>query len=288
MIAMIARARCHGSCGEVIQGFIGGRELLVSCPVDLYSEVVLRDVPYSCIDQGHKKSRKALEKTFEFFGLPREDTYQIEIQIDSSIPVGKGMASSTADIVATVKASAVFLGKRINPEEVAKIALSIEPTDSVCFHGLTLFDHLKGEVVEPLGKAPPLNVLVLEPPEVLDTLKFREVDYSEIKRKDQPRLERALRLLKEGIRTQNSLLIGEAATISSIANEKVLEKPDLLAIIRCAKEAKAVGVNVAHSGTVIGILIDKAYTDAEVVKAALENEGLLQRFERVYLCKMLV
>jgi L-threonine kinase len=83
-------------------------------------------------------------------------------------------------------------------------------------------------------------------------------------------------------------LIGEAATISSIANEKVLEKPDLLAIIRCAKEAKAVGVNVAHSGTVIGILIDKAYTDAEVVKAALENEGLLQRFERVYLCKMLV
>jgi len=285
---MKAKARSCGSCGEVIQGFIGGRELLVSCPIDLFSEVTLEEVPYFCANQGRKKSRVALEKSFEVFGLSVEDTYKIKIQINSSIPVGKGMASSTADIVATIKASAKLVGKEIKPEEVAQIAVSIEPTDSVFFRGLTLFDHLEGAVLEPLGKAPPLEVLVLEPPEVLETLKFREVDYSGIKRKNQDKLEHALWLLKEGIRTQNSLLIGEAATISSIANEAVLEKPDLFAIIRCAKEANAVGVTVAHSGTVIGILIDKAYADADKVRTILANEGLLQRFERVYLRKVLV
>ncbi|MBO8154791.1 hypothetical protein [Thermovirga sp.] len=285
---MNATARCPGSCGELIQGFVAGRECLVSCTVNLFSEVTLEEVSYFCKEQGPKKSREALTKSFEFFGLSAEDTYNIEIKVNSSIPAGKGMASSTADIVATIRASALLVGKEIDHAEVASMAVSIEPTDSVLFPGLTLFDHLEGSIIEPLGSAPPLDVLVLEPYETLDTLKFRETDYSEVKRKNQDKIEYALWLLKEGIRTQNSLLVGEAATISSIVNEEVLQKPKLRSIIDCAKKAGAVGVNVAHSGTVIGILIDNAYTDAERVKRLLKREGLLKEFGRVYLCKVLV
>jgi len=284
---MKVTARCPGSCGELIQGFVSGRECLVSCTVDLFSEVTLENVSCFCKDQGPKKSREALVKSFEFFGLSAEDTCNIKIEVNSSIPVGKGMASSTADIVATIRASALLVGRKISHAEVASIAVSIEPTDSVFFPGLTLFDHLEGSIIESLGSAPPLDVLVLEPSETLDTIKFRETDYSEVKRKNQDKIERALLLLKEGIRTQNSLLIGEAATISSIANEEVLQKPKLLPIIDCVKKSGAVGVNVAHSGTVIGVLIDNAYTDANTVKRLLKREGLLQEFERVYLCKLL-
>jgi len=283
---MKVKAICPGSCGELIQGFIRGRELLVSYPINLFSEVTLTETSHDCKHQGAVKARMALEKSFEFFNLPVEYTYNIKIHINSSIPVGKGMASSTADIGAVIKAAAFLAGKSITVDELVDIAVSIEPTDSVLFEGLTLFDPLNGGVREHLGDVPSLDVLVLEPEETLDTLEFRKKDYSEIKKKNQGKIEHALELLKEGLKTGNTTLIGKAATISSVANDEVLKKPNLKAIIDCAVKAGAVGVNVAHSGTVIGILIDRAYTTPDKVKASLIKKALLKPFKKIYSCKM--
>lgn len=278
---------CPGSCGELIQGFINGRELLVSYPINLFSHAVLRETLKWCKKQGRPKARKALEQSFISLGLPVEETHNIEISIMSDIPQGRGMASSTADIVAVVRAASSLVGKDLTPNQIADIALSIEPTDSIVFEGLTLFDPLYGEVREFLGEVPPLEVLVLEPRETIDTIEFRKKDYSKIKKKKQHELERALRLLKQGINNKDLFKIGEAAVISSLANEDVIKKPNLEPIIQCALKVGAIGVNIAHSGSVVGVILNPNAVDSKEVESSLRERKLLTPYDKVYKCKMI-
>lgn len=76
--------------------------------------------------------------------------------------IAKGMASSTAEVAASIEATALALGKEINKSDVARIALSIEPTDGCFFPGIVLFDHREGKLYESLGNPPPLDTLVLD------------------------------------------------------------------------------------------------------------------------------
>ena len=77
-----------------------------------------------------------MELVFEKFGLPVDETKNISLNIKSQIPVGKGMASSTADIGATIKATLSMLNKTLTGEEISKLAVKIEATDSTRKIGL--------------------------------------------------------------------------------------------------------------------------------------------------------
>ena len=68
-----------------------------------------------------------------------------------------------------------------------------------------------------------------------------------------------------GLAVGEARLIGEGATLSSVANQAVLPKPQLAPAIDLAQAAGAVGVNVAHSGTVLGLLFAE---DAERISWA--------------------
>ena len=80
---------------------------------------------------------------------------------------------------------------------------------------------------------------------------------------DSPKASRAVQATLE--------FLGE--TVSAIANQQVLFNPHLESTLELAAQTGAVGVNVAHSGTVIGMLFAD---DAPVVEraAALAREQL--------------
>ena len=61
--------------------------------------------------------------------------------------------------------------------------------------------------------------------------------------------------MREGLRRRDPGRLGEGATMSALANQRILPKPNLEAIIDYALARGAYGVNVAHSGTVAGILL---------------------------------
>ena len=64
----------------------------------------------------------------------------------------------------------------------------------------------------------------------------------------------ALAKFKEGIRKHNVKLIGEASTISSFGNQRILHKANLYALHQIGVECNAIGTIIAHSGTVLGLL----------------------------------
>ncbi|WFD09908.1 cobalamin biosynthesis protein [Tepidibacter hydrothermalis] len=272
---------CPGSCGEFIQGMIKDKEYLVSYAVNMYSRADIYEKSNN-VNRGHFKSRRALEKVFEHFGFSKNDTKNISLRIKSNIPLGKGMASSTADIGATIKATLSFLNKDMTDEEISKIAATIEPTDSIYINDNCIFDPLKGEIFKKLGYIDGIKILTLEPDERLNTQHIRKrQDYFIKKKANEEKLKYAFDILEKGFENKDLSLVGKAATISSILNENIHKKEGLSEIIKISEDYGAYGVNVAHSGTVVGIILDKDMDEAKLKEKLIMNK-IDKKYKKIY------
>ncbi len=257
--------KVSGTCGELVQGRIDGKDFLVTCPVNLFSYVLVTVAPTGEIKYpSYKwKAKLAMRKTLDFFQLK---DYGGEIKIDSEIPVGKGMASSSADIVGVCLATAGAIRKSLSEQDIAKIALSIEPTVGIVFKGITLFDHRKGLIHAYLGAPPEMKILAIDFGGFVDTIEFNKSDFSQIHQSNQLEIINALNLVKQGIKERDISLIGEGATISAVCNQKLLFKPELEKIIELSYQFAAVGINIAHSGTMVGILLEPGFDKINILK----------------------
>ena len=277
-------ARVPGSCGELVQGSIDGDYFLVSCPIDMYSTATVEltdgsDRVYA--PKNAPKSRRAVELTLARFGRCDLDAH---LSLSSQLPRGKGMASSTADVSAAIAATSVALGEEeaMPPAEIARAALLIEPSDGVMLPGISRFDHRRGNSAVTLGSPPPMRIVVLDFGGTVDTIAFNSVDRGNTLQCLQPKFEEALAFIVNGIDNGNLKDIGAGATLSAVTNQKMLYKPQLDSVLRIADEVGALGVNVAHSGTVLGILFedDMERTRHGISRAQETLSGIRKIYDR--------
>ena len=277
MASLVGIAKAPGSCGELVQGTLNEESFHVSCPINLYSQVrvVLNDEGRIAGPPDKWKTKEAIKRTLEFFG--KEDL-GANFEIDSKLPLGKGMASSTADIGAASLATASALKKEIAPQEISKIALSIEPTDGTLFNGIVIFDHRNGALFRILGKASDMEIIVIDLGGEVNTLEFNKKNLTKLNRQREREVKKAFQLVEEGIERKNSRLIAKGATISAFSNQKILYKPALNRIWKVSQETGALGINVAHSGTVVGILAEPNKVDFKELKNFLQDRGIGEVF----------
>lgn len=245
-----------GSCGELVQGTIEGVDFHITCPVDRYSHVTaaLYRGGGVHVPDGLEKTESAVRKCLETIG----DGCGVEIRVASDLARGKGMASSTADIVASIVATHKLFGCEPSLETITKIALSIEPTDGTYFSGIVAFDHRQGRMYEAVGPAPPVEIVVLEPPHAVDTVRFNR-DKHERGSMNEMLIKEAFEMAAEGIRGPDIRLLGEAATLSAQLNQSILKKEELDDVVRVCRQKGGAGVNIAHSGTVMGMMAEMGF-----------------------------
>ena len=255
-----ATVRAPGVCGELVQGMLDDVHFLVTCPIDFFSraQVTLYGDGDGDGDGVHgpvdcPKAIAALKATLAHLG---QKDIGAKLTIQNPIPKSKGMGSSSADVAATIAATGLALGAELSPEIMTRIALSVEPSDGVMFPGIALLDHLEGRILETLGLPPPMEIVALDFGGTVDTVEFNAVDRSPLWRAIQPEVDEALALVKAGIQNSDPLSVGRGATISARASQRVLPKPKLQPVLEFSEGVGAVGVNVGHSGTIIGVLLD--------------------------------
>ena len=260
-----ASAVAPGTCGELCQGIFQGIHSMVTCPIDMYSVATVELLEGERGVSGptdSPKAKRAVQATLDYL---QGTSLEAHLSLKSALPRGKGMASSTTDVAASIVATASALGRELAPGQIAEIALNIEPSDGIMFPGIALFDHVAGRVARTLGPAPPLRILVLDFGGEVDTGEFNRACRWDVLKRLEPETEQAVSLIKKGIKYGDIGLIGRGATLSAVANQQVLPTPHLEAVLELSQHVRAVGVNVAHSGTVIGILLPD---DAMVAKQA--------------------
>ncbi|MBC1736696.1 propanediol utilization protein [Listeria seeligeri] len=278
---MEIKAKCPASCGELLQGWIEGSEKLISYPINWFSEVTLSD-KLIVNKTGNTKAWLAFQQTCEYFGVPENERPRVSLQVKSTIPVAKGMASSTADIAATIGVTASWLQQKITETEIAKLCLRLEPTDSTIFQTLTLFDHLKGTTIRSTEWLPKLGVVVLEPLTILETALFRQESHQNQLLQNEANLARGFALFEQAIRQQKVDLLGVAATISAESNQAILPKPFFKEMLEVVEKLDLPGLNVSHSGTVVGLLYEQQKTDPLEILFELERRYVTTFYSRYY------
>jgi len=202
------------------------------------------------------------------------------IHITSDVPRGVGMGSSTSDVTATIRAVADYHGVALSREEVGRLAVLAEcASDSVMIDDrVVLFAHRDGVVLETLGfRLPPMIVIGCdtEPGTQVDTLRLQPAEYTD----DEVGLFRVLRgALRRAIAYEDVALLGRVATASARVNQRFLPKPVLEVLLELCLRHDGCGVQIAHSGTVAGLIFDPGRAGAEEsvrrCTSALEGLGL--------------
>lgn len=240
-----------GSCGEFIQGYAEGTSFMVTCPINRYSYAIS-----DFAGEGDFLPQKAKEAVIHTLKYIHHENDDVSIKLKSHIPWGKGMASSTADISAVCQATALNFGVKLSNREIAKIALSIEPSDATFFKGIVEFDYRHGKVIREMGDAPDMQILVYDCGGEIDTMAFNSRnDLPELQKKNEADIIKAMELFKEGMKKKSLNLIGQASTISAFANQKILYKKELEGFYEAGMHAGGKGIICAHSGTVLGLIL---------------------------------
>ena len=240
------KIKIPGSCGEFVQGFFRGEPILITCPIKKFSTVEISDKFFEISGLG-EKSLQMLEKVLKKFSAERN----FGIKLTSELPQGKGMASSSADLAAVATAVSKFFGKDLSAKEISTLAAEIEPTDGIFFEGIAAMNPLTGKFIKKIFLPCKLKTAVFDYGGKIDTVTFKKRGDFEISRLEE-------------------ILNFDLVEKSAFANQKILFKPFLKEISDFAKSLGAVGVNVAHSGTVAGIFFreEDKFADKKISEIA--------------------
>ncbi|MEE9581939.1 MAG: homoserine kinase [Acidimicrobiia bacterium] len=209
----------------------------------------------------------ASQATVEMVRSVAGDAGPHSVRIDSEIPVGRGLGSSAAVLVATAAA----ISGEADRDDLFEVAAAVEGhPDNVAaavFGGLVAVG--ADGSVNRLAVHPSLQVVVAVPDEVLSTAEARAVLPAEVSRQVAVRSAARLAMLIEGLRTADSvsLLAALGDEMHEAPRRSITETPARL--IAAALDAGAAYASWSGAGpSVLGFVVEDSI---DPVTAALED-----------------
>lgn len=250
-----------GTFGELLQGVLPEEDgdFLVTLPVARWTMATFRREPGLgdvVVSPAGKTKALQLARTIAELaerqtGVPAGGT----LHVNSVIPEGKGLASSSADLVATARAVGQALRVEMPPSRIERLLADIEPTDGVLYPAIVAFHHRTVRLRGVLGSLPVMAVVGIDEGGSVDTVDFNRIP-KPFTLADRHEYARLLDLLSCAIRRRDLAEVGRVATRSAQMNQVLRHKWSLEPMREICREVGGLGVAVAHSGTTLGILLD--------------------------------
>ncbi|HHT7012770.1 kinase [Bacillus paranthracis] len=247
--------KAYGTFGELLQGVLPeNRDFLVTLPINRYSQCEFISMPeskeLSIYPSNQTKSLEMAKQILQFYNLPMGGV----IKIYSELSKGKGLASSTADMVAVSRAIESCFEINI-PNSTLEILLSrIEPSDGVMYPGIVSFYHKEVKVRELIADCPPLTIMALDEGGRVDTVTFNNLP-KPFNLEEKQEYQKLLDQMVFSLRNKDLNLLGEVTTRSAELNQKLHRKQTFEQVRSICEAIEGLGVVIAHSGTYVGILI---------------------------------
>lgn len=253
---------CHGTLGELLQGPVDDEDGtpqigLISLPIRRYSWVHFQ--PDGAADGmpglgAKRRCQRAVELYLQRTGrrLPAGRWCH-----DSELPEGKGMASSTADVVATLRCLDSIFGLSTPSSMVSDILREIERSDSVFLDRYALYLSGRQAVVRRFAYMPHYHACCIDEGGAVDTERSGPVLLSYYRSRADAyaaNLHRAIDAFERG----DAVGIAHCATASALLAQGVLPKRSFDAMLARRARFGADGIVVAHTGSMIGYLFRDA------------------------------
>jgi uncharacterized protein involved in propanediol utilization len=248
-----------GTFGELLQGVLPecGSDFLVTLPIargcTARFEVRTGSRRVTVYPAGKTKSRAAAEAMLRRYGNGHGGV----LTLRGDLSEGKGQASSSADLVATVRAVGAAIGITPSPAEIEALLRPIEPTDGVMYPGVVAFRHREVRLEAELGHLPPLTIVGVDEGGQVDTVGFNRLPkpFGARERREYGQL---LTTIADAVGRGDLATVGAVATRSAVLNQRLRPKALLGNLITLSASIGALGVVAAHSGTILGLLLDES------------------------------
>ncbi|WP_245267648.1 hypothetical protein [Mesorhizobium sp. WSM1293] len=281
-------ALCCGTFGELLQGQlpVGSvpRDLhfLVTMPIALFARahfVPIAGTRSVTVYPSHKvKAKRLAENLVSALGASGGI-----LLLQSELPEGKGLASSSADLVAAARSIACCFKRRIRTSLIEKLMAEIEPSDGVMYPGVVAYQQRTCSPLSFLGQMPPLAIVGIDEGGIIETIDYDQ-RRGEISAKDRAEYHELLDRARMAIPQGDAVTIGRIATASALLHQERVPKEHLNSMLKVSEVTGALGVIVAHSGTMVGILLDRVAADfPRKLRSVLAQVSPLDYSPKIYL-----
>jgi uncharacterized protein involved in propanediol utilization len=257
---MTSYGRSFGSFGEIVQGrFSNGQDFLCTMPVDMWSECAIRPMAgLRGIECDMPKTRDALALML----AGRE--ISVRVTLNRNIPIGKGIGSSTADILAAIRAASDMFKMHMTPVGISNIMTAIEPHDALHYGHSVLYDHRQGTLIRDYGYIPQWWIIGVDSGGQKDTITYnRDLTYT---KDDMRRYDDLVARLDRAFGTRDDAEIAQCASESALIHAKTSGNLFIRDALIVCRRVGALGVIATHSGTCAGLLIPPERTYGEIVR----------------------
>ena len=254
----IGYGKAFSSFGELVQGRLSnGDDFLVTLPIDLWSMCIAtfrENIGETAVICELEKSKRVAEKVLN--DLKSGQNAYLKIKFSSNIPVGKGLSSSTADMLATVRAIQEIYGVIVSEQYIARIFNEIEPHDGLQYYSSVIYQHRTGKLIHNPQYIPQFTIVAVDFGGEVDT-----VDYNKkVQFTDQETLfyDELHGRITKALDEHDDIEIAKLATQSTVLHAKKTCNENYMKLVELSQKLNAMGVVCAHSGTCIGLLFDKS------------------------------
>lgn len=263
---------CAASFGELLQGVLPGqRKFLVNLRIRRGSQVRVRltsplysaekEAQIASSYHSYPKSYKLLRNTLSDLGS-HDDCL---IEIESDVPVGKGLSSSTADMVAAIRGLAHAASVAFREDYIGRVITEIEPNDGLQYQGTSAYHHTTGQLIERLDWVPPFRILGVDFGGIVDTVTFNQQKI-EFSAAQMDRYHGLLRDMLDALRSRDSCAVAAISSESTRLWQAFRPRAEMGEMFELQAATGGLGVVNTHSGTYLGLLYDPAREDWEDIR----------------------
>jgi len=253
-----AIAQAPATCGELIQGIKDDGPFLVNAPIPLFSIVrasITSKLGVRVIHLGiYTKIIRAIE--FLLIDLELTNRVGVELQVLTHIPRGKGLASSTSEISAALGATLKALNLKKDPSYIAHIIHQVEANDAVYYPFISMVNQDTGLLYASYIAQIPLGFLLMDTGGEVLTDEISRKDELQYKKNHEGFYKRAIDVLPEAFEQKDLNKLSELFTKSAKINQGYHKKEIFDDVLKVALSEGALGVNCAHTGTLLGVMYD--------------------------------
>jgi len=256
----MGNGRANGTFGEFLQGRFSKckKSFIVTLPIKLYSHakyVPIKNYQDVFVTPSYKT------KAYKLINILREK-FEIKegglLNIRSEIPEGKGLASSSADLLASARAFLDAYELTMTDEELGLLLSSVEPTDGVMFNEVVAFYSQEGKCIENLGNIPKIYVIGIDEGGIVDTVEYNSYIDEHMQEEERSNFNNLLEDMIAAFKRKDIHEIGKISTQSAEINQKFLKKKNLNILMDIKNKYSLPGVVITHSGTYSGLILDES------------------------------
>lgn len=258
---LIGYGKSYASFGEIVQGRLSnGEDFLVTIPVDMWSTCELVCEPFdgpSFVKARLSKSKLVAEKMLKVLDMGVGN--KLTIDFTRNIPIGKGLSSSTADMLAVVRAFQELFGIIVTESFISRLFAAIEPHDGLHYYMSVAYNHRQGNLLSKLNYIPNFNIIAIDSGGELSTREYnKKLLFTENELYEYDALYNRLLV---AFSTRDDDEIAKCAHRSTIMHVERTGNEFLAEMIQMSTEMDTLGVIATHSGTCGGFLLPSSASD---------------------------